>query len=332
MRGKDLLYDLSFIDDDIVQEAVAEEMPECFKKGDKSRKDGARSAVVKKRSRQRLMAAAACLMLAVGVTAAVSQTDLLGILDRRTPETVSNDAEHAQSGMDSGSEADTDQDSLMAGAEDSSENDAALGYVDEDQLADAAGEADQGSALKKAPISGGASYRSSGASESHKENNGAASSGRADSCNSSGQMSGNELQSGAAEGPKKDAPVMGIAPDLSESAPGSDVGASSGSGGDTLNDAATSDTSTGANNGVGGGSSASAVQIISSPELASYLRDLKYSSAISNGSAEYAVVDPADEIVYYVNLTEGFARSTVGQAKLTDAEKTHIKQLLQQAK
>ena len=36
MRGKDLLYDLSFIDDDLIQEAASDEMPECFKKGNKA--------------------------------------------------------------------------------------------------------------------------------------------------------------------------------------------------------------------------------------------------------------------------------------------------------
>ena len=324
MRGKDLLYDLSFIDDDIVQEAAAEETPECFKKGEKSGNDGAGSAVAKKRSRQRLIAAAACLMLAVGVTAAVSQTDLFGILDRGTSETVGNDAEHAQVGTDNESSSAADQDNLTADAAASGENGA------DDKIVDAAGEADKGSALKKeATPSGGASYGSSGASESYKENNGSASSSRADS-GSSDQMVGSGVQSGAAEGSKYDAPVMSPMPDLSESAPGSDAGASPGNGDDTLGDTATSAPSSGASSG-GGGSSASAAQIISSPELASYLRALDYTGGISAGSAEYTVVDQTDGSAYYVNLTEGFARSAVGQVKLTEAQKAHIKQLLQQA-
>lgn len=329
MRGKDLLYDLSFIDDDIVQEAAAEETPECFKKGDKSRKDGAVSAVTKKRSRQRLMAAAACLMLAVGVTAAVSQTELFGILDRGTSETIDSDAEHAQSGMDDGSSSSADQEDLMAGMADSGENDTDLGYGAEDQRSDAVGESDQSSALKKEAVaSGGASNGSSGASEneSNRKNNEAVSSGRAD--NSNDQTAGNGLQNGMGESSANDSLVMSPAPDLSESAAGSNAGASSGSGGDTLGDAAPSSPSAGAS---GGGSSASAAQIISSPELASYLRALEYSGAISNGSAEYTVVDLSDGSAYYVNLTEGFARSAVGQAKLTEAQKAHIKQLLQQA-
>lgn len=335
MRGKDLLYDLSFIDDDIVQEAAAEETPECFKKGDKSRKDGAGSAVTRKRSRQRLIAAAACLMLAVGVTAAVSQTDLFGMLDRGTSETVGNDAENAQAGIYNGSDSAADKGGLTADAPDGGENDAASGYVAQDQRADAAGEADQGSTLKKeAAASGSASNGSSGtsASANNKKNNEAASSGRADSSNSSDQMVGSGLQSGTGESSSNDAPVMSPAPDLSEGAPGSDLGASGvGRADDTLNDAAPSAPSAGSSGG-GGGSSASAAQIINSSELASYLRALDYTGSISAVSAEYTVVDPTYGSSYYVNLTEGFARSAVGQAKLTEAQKAHINQLIQQAR
>lgn len=38
MRGKDLLYDLSFIDDDLIQEAHRMRWHECFKKGNKAGK------------------------------------------------------------------------------------------------------------------------------------------------------------------------------------------------------------------------------------------------------------------------------------------------------
>ncbi len=88
MRGKDLLYGLSFIDDDLVEEAGNNELHMCFGENTYSGisedvgnifNETAANGINNKRSRRRRLISAACFIMAVGA-AAVSQIDMNDIL------------------------------------------------------------------------------------------------------------------------------------------------------------------------------------------------------------------------------------------------------------
>lgn len=334
MRGKDLLYDLSFIDDDIVQEAASDEMPECFKKGDKAGKDtigsngtnvGMRS---KQRSRRRLIAMAACLMLAVGVTAGLSQTDMWSWINTGKSADVGEYDEMPNDTAGAPDKGNGDDELLMGASDDSSDVEASEDSISEDANESSALSANRENSAgsnNSQKEDSGKKYSYSGSSSSSNENASSENSYDAAILPGSG-ASGNNYGS---TGDVQDTPVMSPGPGASDDeSSGADTSDSTAGGG--APDAGDTNDSSAAG---GGGSSnsndsaASGSSVIVSNELADYLSGLKYTDTFSNAGVEYTV-SSGSGAVYYVNLTEGFARTADGETKLTAAQIEHIKAVM----
>lgn len=330
MRGKDLLYDLSFIDDDIVQEAASDEVPECFKKGDKAGKssngDSGTNARMrsKQRSRRRLIAMAACLMLAVGVTAGLSQTNMWSWINTGNPANV---GEHDERSNDTAGAPDNGngEDELLMGAPD----DGKLEAADDSANEDTAGS----SALSVNNENGAGSNNSQKEDSGKKYSYGSAATGNSSSENSydasilpGSGASGNNYDS---NGDMQDTPVMSPAPGASdeESSSADASGSMAGGGAPDAGDANGGSESGGGGSSNSNDSAASGSSVIVSQELAGYLSGLKYTGTFSNAGVEYTV-NSGSGAVYYVNLTEGFARNADGEAKLTAAQMQYIKSVM----
>lgn len=283
MRGKDLLYDLSFIDDDIVQEAGSDEMPECFNKGNKAG-NGMNSTNVESRSRQRsrcrLIAMAACLMLAVGVTAGISQTDMWSWI---------NVEEHDGSG---------EQSEPLLGASDT--DDSENSFASEDAEASGDSESpDGGSMYGMSGDSGGVSAGGAGAVSDSRESSSAS----------------HDAQKKAVTGSKYD---TGNGSQESSTEKNTDAGSDNS---ENTQDMIVMSPNPWAADGNEG-------SVITSRELADYLSKLEYTGTVSNAEIEYTV-SSGSGTVYYLNLTEGFARTDVGEAKLTSDQIEYIKTVME---
>lgn len=295
MRGKDLLYDLNFIDEDLIEEAGADEMPECFKKINKiSVLSGTGGVGSKKSSRQRLMAAAACLMLAVGVTAAVSQTDLFGMLDTGSDTGISNELN------DTDASASCEDDGLLSGTAEDEESAADSSVTENASASDAAEAADSREASdsdsaekafaedSKSSDAKAASGQSAQAEPDQKENQ------------SSGYASEGFMDESSAEANSAPDEIIVASPNPNAGSSGS----------------------------YGSSNSSGAKEIIGSAELTSYLGGLDYSEAVSSMQEEY-IIFGADGITYYVNLTEGIAENSAGMTVLTEEQKASIAEMLE---
>ena len=328
MRGKDLLHDLSFIDDDLVQEAASDEMPECFKKGNKAGKganDANAGSRSRQRSRRRLIAMAACLMLAVGVTAGLSQTDMWSWI-------------HTGESSDSGA-----HDKLQAGAPYDDELDAGTVSGASDDTYKKSDTADASAADGGVDVNEDTADRAydkntgvNSSNEAQKENSGKKyAAGRPSESSSSGSrhdagiMPGGSgsSNSGANGSDASDIPVMSPSPGASDSENSSDVNHDSEDAGDAEYDTSAGNASSGSGGGAANGSQAAGNSVITSDELSAYLSGLEYSGSLSSAGSEYTV-SGGNGTVYYINLTEGFARTANGEAKLTADQVKHIKNVM----
>ena len=329
MRGKDLLYDLSFIDDDLVQEAASDEMPECFKKGNKAGKgtnDVNAASRSKQRSRRRLIAMATCLMLAVGVTAGLSQTDMWPWINMEN--SVSNETHDDTAGApDKGN----DDDKLLVRApDDSSDLEASEDAVSEDvdgSSAGGAGAVTDGNTDSNKKYSGSqkeyaSSKGSSGASSTKND------SSTGDKYDAAVLPGSGSTDAGYGAGDDRaDTPVMSPAPGAADEDRNSGSSESTAAGG-----APDTNGSGGSSSSGGGGSSnsndaASNAGVITSQKLADYLAGLDYTGTVSGSDAEY-IVSSGSGAVYYVNLTEGSVRTADGEAKLTAAQIQYIRSVM----
>ena len=330
MRGKDLLYDLSFIDDDLVQEAASDEMPECFKKGNKAGKDtndvnaGSRS---RQRSRRRLIAMAACLMLAVGVTAGLSQTDMWSWINMGN--SASGGAHDDTVGAPDKGNGD---DRLLVGApNDSSDLEASEDAVSEDvdgSSAGGAGAVTDGNTDSTKKYSGSqkeyaGSKGSSGDSSTKNDNN-----STGDKYDAAVLPGSGSTDAGYGAGDNRaDTPVMSPGPGAADENKNSGSSESTAAGG-----APDTNGSGGSSSSGGGGSSnsndaASNAGVITSQKLADYLAGLDYTGTVSGSDSEY-IVSSGSGAVYYVNLTEGSVRTADGEAKLTAAQIQYIRSVM----
>ena len=328
MRGKDLLHDLSFIDDDLVQEAASDEMPECFKKGNKAGKganDANAGSRSRQRSRRRLIAMAACLMLAVGVTAGLSQMDMWSWI---------NTGRSSDSGA---------HDKLQAGAPYNDELDAGTASGASDDTYKESDTADASAADGGADVNEDAADRAydqnagvNSSNEAQKENSGKKyAAGTSSGSSSSGSRHDAGIMpggSGSADGgangsDASDMPVMSPSPGASGSENSSDENSDGADYGNAGSDMAAGNASSGSGGSAANGSQAAGNSVITSNELADYLSRLEYSGSMSSAGSEYTV-SGGDGTVYYINLTEGFARTANGEAKLTANQVKHIKNVM----
>ncbi len=318
MRGKDLLYDLSFIDDDIVQEAASDEMPECFKKGDKAGKgsnganganDGMRS---KQRSRRRLIAMAACLMLAVGVTAGLSQTDMWSWINTGGSANVGEHDERSNDTAGAPDNGNGDDELLMGASSDSGDVETSEDSISEDS--------DESSAVTSGSADSTQKYSSPQKEHTGIKNGSENSGDKYDAAILPG--SGSSDTGYGAGDDMADTPVMTPNPGASDE---------NGSNGDSESTAAggapDANGAGGSSSGGGGGSSDSNASVITSYKLTDYLAGLDYTGAISDSGVEY-IISSGSGAVYYVNLTEGFSRNADGEAKLTAAQIQYIKSVM----
>lgn len=329
MRGKDLLYDLSFIDDGLIQEAASDEMPECFKKGNKAGKginDVNAVSRSRQRSRRRLIAMAACLMLAVGVTAGLSQTDMWPWINMGN--SVNGGAHDDTAGApDKGN---GDDKLLVRAPNDSSDLEASEDAVSEDVDGSSAG---------------GAGAVTDGNTDSAKKYSGS----QKEYAGSQGSSGASSIKNGNSTGGKYDAAVLpgsgstdagyGAGDDrvdTSVMSPGpgaADEDGNSGSSGSTAAGGAPDTNGSGGSSSSGGGGSsnsndaASNASVITSQKLADYLAGLDYTGTVSGSDAEY-IVSSGSGAVYYVNLTEGSVRTADGEAKLTAAQIQYIRSVM----
>ena len=329
MRGKDLLYDLSFIDDDLIQEAASDEMPECFKKGNKAGKginDVNAVSRSRQRSRRRLIAMAACLMLAVGVTAGLSQTDMWPWINMGN--SVNGGAHDDTAGVpDKGN---GDDKLLVRAPNDSSDLEASEDAVSEDVDGSSAG---------------GAGAVTDGNTDSAKKYSGS----QKEYAGCQGSSGASSIKNGNSTGDKYDAAVLpgsgstdagyGAGDDRADTSvmsPGTgaaDEDGNSGSSGSTAAGGAPDTNGSGGSSSSGGGGSsnsndaASNASVITSQKLADYLAGLDYTGTVSGSDAEY-IVSSGSGAVYYVNLTEGSVRTADGEAKLTAAQIQYIRSVM----
>lgn len=329
MRGKDLLYDLSFIDDDLIQEAASDEMPECFKKGNKAGKginDVNAVSRSRQRSRRRLIAMAACLMLAVGVTAGLSQTDMWPWINMGN--SVNGGAHDDTVGApDKGN---GDDKLLVRAPNDSSDLEASEDAVSEDVDGSSAG---------------GAGAVTDGNTDSAKKYSGS----QKEYAGSQGSSGASSIKNGKSTGDKYDAAVLpgsgstdagyGAGDDRADTSvmspgPGAeDEDGNSGSSGSTAAGGAPDTNGSGGSSSSGGGGSSNSndaalnASVITSQKLADYLAGLDYTGTVSGSDAEY-IVSSGSGAVYYVNLTEGSVRTADGEAKLTAAQIQYIRSVM----
>ena len=326
MRGKDLLYDLSFIDDDLIQEAASDEMPECFKKGNKAGKginDVNAVSRSRQRSRRRLIAMAACLMLAVGVTAGLSQTDMWPWINMGN--SVNGGAHDDTAGApDKGN---GDDKLLVRAPNDSSDLEASEDAVSEDVDGSSAG---------------GAGAVTDGNTDSAKKYSGS----QKEYAGSQGSSGASSIKNGNSIGDKYDAAVLpgsgstdagyGAGDDRADTSvmsPGPGAADEEGNSGSTAAGSAPDTNGSGGSSSSGGGGSsnsndaASNASVITSQKLADYLAGLDYTGTVSGSDAEY-IVSSGSGAVYYVNLTEGSVRTADGEAKLTAAQIQYIRSVM----
>ena len=329
MRGKDLLYDLSFIDDDLIQEAASDEMPECFKKGNKAGKginDVNAVSRSRQRSRRRLIAMAACLMLAVGVTAGLSQTDMWPWINMGNS-------------VNGGAHDDT------AGAPDKGNGDDKLLVREPNDSSDLEASEDAVSEDVDGSSAGGAGAVTDGNTDSAKKYSGS----QKEYAGSQGGSGASSIKNGNSTGDKYDAAVLpgsgstdagyGAGDDRADTSvmspgPGAaDEDGNSGSSGSTAAGGAPDTNASGGSSSSGGGGSsnsndaASNASVITSQKLADYLAGLDYTGTVSGSEAEY-IVSSGSGAVYYVNLTEGSVRTADGEAKLTAAQIQYIRSVM----
>lgn len=308
MRGKDLLYGLSFIDDDLVEEAGNNELHMCFVENTDDRisedagnisNETAANGINNKRSRRRRLISAACFIMAVGA-AAVSQIDMNDILfaDKDIPVN-----ESSGNSLENG----TDFDGLENGAE----------YSDADE-----GESSSVNAGKQEGVGSGSQasndrYLESGYEENYKKND--------VEQNYSGSISSeispetaDEAENSASSGSCVSAPSNSA----DSGAGGAQSGGSGGSGGDSA-----ANSGEDAANGGNAGENTAIYDSEGSFELVKYLSELEYSQKAYKGDAEYTVT-AKNGTIYEINLSAGFVRNGEKQAELTEEQIQEIRSLI----
>lgn len=322
MRGKDLLYDLSFIDDDIVQEAGSDEMPECFKKGNKAA-NGIKSTNAgsrgKQRSRRRLIAMAACLMLAVGVTAGISQTDMWSWISM---EDHNGDGELGEPVLGaSDTDASGNSDSAKDASDSNSENISG-------ESCDVADSTDEGGSGVSAGGAGAVSDSRNSSSLGHAAQKKTEANSKHNAGNGSTEGSTGKENDTDADTPEntQDMIVMSPNPWASDGDEGSaDSSESTAAGG-----AQGMPGSEGIGSSNSGENSSSESSVINSQELVDYLSGLQYTCNVGSEGIEYTV-NSGNGTVYYLNLTENFARTDTGETKLTSDQIEYIKNIMKKS-
>lgn len=322
MRGKDLLYDLSFIDDDIVQEAASDEIPECFKKGDKAGKDTNAATRAKQRSRRRLIAMAACLILAVGVTAGLSQTDMWSWIN--TGDNADSGAHDQIRDEASGAPDEENGDEILMGASDAGSD---TENAEDPGSAGGAGAVTDGNADSTKKYSGSQKEHTDGkgSSEASSTKNGSSSGDKYDAAVLPG--SGSADAGYGSWDDRADTPVMSPNPGASDEDGNSGSSESTAAGGAPDTNGAGGSSSSGSGGSSNSNDAASNASVITSQELADYLAGLDYTGTVSGSCAEY-IVSSGSGTVYYVNLTEGSVRTADGEAKLTAEQIQYIRSVM----
>ena len=269
---------------------------------------------------------AACLMLAVGVTAGLSQTDMWPWI--KMGNSVNGGAHDDTAGApDKGN---GDDKLLVRAPNDSSDLEASEDAVSEDVDGSSAG---------------GAGAVTDGNTDSAKKYSGS----QKEYAGSQGSSGASSIKNGNGTGDKYDAVVLpgsgstdagyGAGDDRADTSvmspgPGAaDEDGNSGSSGSTAAGGAPDTNGSGGSSSSGGGGSsnsndaASNASVITLQKLADYLAGLDYTGTVSGSDAEY-IVSSGSGAVYYVNLTEGSVRTADGEAKLTAAQIQYIRSVM----
>lgn len=303
MRGKDLLYGLSFIDDDLVEEAGDNKRHMCFGENTDSGisedagnifNETAANGINNKRSRRRRLISAACFIMAVGA-AAVSQIDMNDILfaDKDIPVN-----ESSGNSLENG----TDFDGLENGAEYSDADAGDSSSVNENiNKEESAGSGSQASNDR---------YLDSGYEENYKKNDGGQ--------NYSGSISSEISPETADEAENSESSGSGVSEPSSSTDPGAGGAQSGGSGGSGGDSAA---------NGGNAGENPAIYDSAGSSELVKYLAGLEYSQKAYKGDAEYTVT-AKNGTIYEINLSAGLVRNGEKQAELTEEQIQEIRSLI----
>lgn len=324
MRGKDLLYGLNFIDDDLVEEASQDGQPVCFRgnaagsgttdaeKG--SVKAAANAINLKVGSRRRLITAAACFMAALCVTASISQTSINDMLNYNSGSSDSLN-ETAGSMQDSGTVfgdidgVSEDEDSMNGAVSEESEKNAAedaeeRAFADID-LADSIGFSDVNKKeLQNYNNIKNDAYSPAAGNTNDLENDAASSAGVSDS-----RMDSSSETSEPSYPFESDSNAAASGGSNSQSGAGNSGSGSENTGVDKSGDAA------------------AVFDSLDSAELIEYLSALKYSQKAYNSNYEHTVTAP-DGTVYSINLSEGFVCSDGKKAVLTTEQVKEIRSLI----
>lgn len=324
MRGKDLLYGLNFIDDDLVEEAAQDGQPAYFMGNaagsvtSGAEKGSAKAAVneinSKVGSRRRLITAAACFLAALCVTAAVYQTDINDILSYKSGSS-GHLNETAGSMQDNGTVfgdidgVSEDEDSMNGAASEESEKNADKDFFKYDADDVAFSESKDFSGVNKKELQNDTNMKNDASSPAAGntndiENDAASSSDVSDS-----------LHDNSPEATEPEYPFQS----------GGDAAAS---GGSSSQSGAGNSSADSENIGADKSGDAAAVFDSSdSAELIEYLSALKYSQKAYNSDYEHTATAP-DGTVYGINLSEGFVCSDGKKAILTAEQVKEIRSLI----